>query len=149
MRKTDSRIYNSVEYWYFRRCIMMYSVSLIIVALIYAILLSMAYSYLLLAIAIVNCLVFLCLDAYNIYKLIVLLTCYNDLEYVEVRTVDMVIVHPNSTYTAVWVFIGDDRYTSDKVIKLVNFARLVKNDRIRVGLIERYRKCIVFMDEQS
>ena len=67
----------------------------------------------------------------------------------EVRTVDMVIVHPNSTYTAVWVFIGDDRYTSDKVIKLVNFARLVKNDRIRVGLIERYRKCIVFMDEQS
>jgi len=146
MFKTNPKIYNTVEYSFYRHFIMMFSILLIILTLIYASLLTMSYSVILFIIALVNCLAFLFLDLYYIVKMIILLTCYNNFIYMEIDTTDMVITHPNSTYTAIWVFVGDDRYTSDKVIKLHKFARLVKNDMIRVGLNDKNQKCIIFID---
>ncbi len=146
MFKTNFKIYNTVEYSFYRHFIMIFSISLIILALIYASLLTISYSTILLIIALVNCLIFLFFDLYYIVKMIILLTCYNDFIYMEIDTADMAITHPDSTYTAIWVFVGDDRYTSDKVIKLYKFARLVKNDMIRVGINDKNRKCIIFID---
>ena len=78
MFKTNPKIYNTVEYSFYRHFIMMFSILLIILTLIYASLLTMSYSVILFIIALVNCLAFLFLDLYYIVKMIILLTCYNN-----------------------------------------------------------------------
>lgn len=146
MARTNPKIYNSVEYSFFKHFIMVYSVSLIIVALIYAALLMMSYSIILLLVAIINCLVFLCLDLYHISKFIILLTCYNDIICEEVISADMIVAHPYSNYTGVCVFVDGKSYRSDKAIKLEEFSSLVKNDKIKVGINLKNQRCIVFYD---
>lgn len=142
MKKIDKKIIDSIDYKYYSKKIIRYSIPLFILTLTYTFLLIDLFEMILLLIAIINIGVFLICILLNVIKLKEVIEFSNDCEFFETDNYSIVETE-FSRYFKIKLNYDNKEFLSEKVICLNDLSLFKENNLIKFAVKKGEEKIIV------